>query len=145
MSGRLARLKTLLAKNRPSEEPPKLTKGAFVGFVSDRGGHFSENEAAVEERAGMASDRVLALYLDDWARLNCQKPARGSEAEWRLALDDGGLFLDAWGEGAAGLGWSSGALFDVVSGLGWRLGGERVSALGARFARTAGGRAIERK
>jgi len=27
-----------------------------------------------------------------------------SETEWRLALNDGGFFLDAWGNDAAGLG-----------------------------------------
>ncbi len=29
-----------------------------------------------------ASDRVPPVYLDAWARLNCQKPATLSEAEW---------------------------------------------------------------
>jgi hypothetical protein len=33
--------------------------------------------------------------------LNCQKPVNVSEAEWRRALDDGGLFLDARGSDAA--------------------------------------------
>ena len=50
---------------------------------------------AIEERAGLAADRVPRAYLDAWARLNHRKPARVSEAEWRRALDDGGRFLDA--------------------------------------------------
>ena len=45
---------------------------------------------AIEERAGLAADRVAPVFLDVWARLCCQKPASVSEAEWRLALDDGG-------------------------------------------------------
>ena len=52
------------------------------------------DEAEIEERAGLAADRAPAVYLDAWARLNCQKPFDVSEAEWRLALNDGGLFLD---------------------------------------------------
>jgi len=47
---------------------------------------------AIEERAALAADRVPAVYLDAWARLNHQKPTSVSEAEWRLALDDGGRF-----------------------------------------------------
>jgi hypothetical protein len=54
-----------------------------------------DDAAALEERAGLAADRVPPVYLDAWARLNCQKPASVSQAEWRLALDDGGRFLDA--------------------------------------------------
>ena len=50
-----------------------------------------------DERAGIASGSVPPLYVDASARLNCQRPTRFSEAEWRLALDDGGWFLDAWG------------------------------------------------
>ncbi len=92
----------------------------------------------------MANDSVQALYLDAWARLNCQKPTCVSEAEWRLALNDGGPFLDAWGDDAAALGWTPGSLFDVASGLVWRLGGERVEALGAKLARLSDGRVVMR-
>jgi len=99
---------------------------------------------AVEERAGLASDRIPAVFLDVWARLNCQKPARVSEADWRLALNDGGLFLDTWGNDATALQWTPGALFDVASGLIWRLGGGRVEALGADHARLGDGRTIMR-
>jgi hypothetical protein len=100
---------------------------------------------AIEERAGLAADRVPACYLDAWARLNCQKPLRVSDAEWRLALDDGGQFLDAWGEDAATLGWTSGELFDVTAGLVWRLGGERIEALEPDHARLRGGRTLKSK
>jgi hypothetical protein len=76
---------------------------------------------AIEERAALAADCVPACYLEAWARLQCQKPASVSEAEWRRALDDGGRFLDAWGEDAAALGWMPGDLFDVTgdSSGGW--------------------------
>ena len=144
MSAYLSRLKRLLAENRSPEEPTKLTKGAFVGFVSGQGSAFSDDEAAIEERAGLAADRVPPVYLDAWARLNCQKPACVSEDEWRLALDDGGHFLDAWGSDAAAMGWMPGALFDVTAGLIWRLAGERVQAPGPDHARLSDGRTIER-
>jgi hypothetical protein len=68
------------------------------------------DEVDIEERAGLAADLVPTVYLDAWARLNCQKPASASESEWRLALDDGGRFLDAWGNDAADVGWTSGEL-----------------------------------
>jgi hypothetical protein len=85
-------------------------------------------EAATEERAGLA-DCVPAAYLDTWARLNCQRPFGVSEADWRRALEDGGLFLDEFGNEAAKLGWRPGAVFDVGRGLIWKLRGERVLAV----------------
>jgi len=105
---------------------------------------------AIEERAALAADRVPPVYLDVWARLNCQKPASVSEAKWRLALDDGGRFLDAWGADAAAMQWSAGSLFDLPregrpGGLVWQLRGECVNALGEHRARLADGRTIERK
>jgi hypothetical protein len=100
---------------------------------------------AIEERAGLAADRVPPVYLDAWARLNHQKPVGVSETEWRLALDDGGRFLDAFGSEAAELRWMPGELFDVRSGLVWRFAGERVEAIGADHVRLSDGRAIERK
>jgi len=105
---------------------------------------------AVEERAAMAADSVPACYLDAWARINHQKPATVSEAEWRLAIDDGGRFLDAWGGDAATMRWTPGGLFDVPrdgrpGGLVWQLKGERVDALGEDRARLTHGRMIKRQ
>jgi hypothetical protein len=79
-----------------------------------------------------------------------QKPTSVSEAEWRLALADGGQFIDAWGADAAAIGWTAGELFDVPSagrpgGLVWRVKGERVEALGVASARFTGGHAISRE
>ena len=101
--------------------------------------------AAIEERAGLAADRVPACYLDAWARLNHQEPLGVSENEWRLALDDGGRFLDAWGADAATMRWTAGELFDVPregrpGGLVWQLKGKRVAALGEDQARLSDGR-----
>jgi hypothetical protein len=100
---------------------------------------------AIEERAGLAADRVPAVYLDAWARLNCQKPASVSEPDWRLALDDGGRFLDTWGAEADEADWTPGELFDVRAGLVWCLAGERVEALGVNHVRLSDGRTIRRK
>ena len=108
------------------------------------------DEAAIEERAGLAADSVPPAYLDAWARLNHQKPATVSEAEWRLAIDDGGRFLDAWGGDAATMRWTPGELFDVPrdgrpGGLVWQLKGERVGTLGEDRARLTHGRMIKRQ
>ena len=75
-------LQGLQVKNdgRESENSEGRTGGA--GELAD----------AIEERAGLAADRVPLAYLDAWARLNHQKPFDASEAEWRLALNDGGDF-----------------------------------------------------
>jgi hypothetical protein len=97
------------------------------------------------ERAGLAADGVPPDYLDGWAQLNCQKPARVSEAEWRLALDDGGRFLDAWGGEAAEAGWTPGEFFEVSAGLIWRLAGARVKGLGRDHARLCDGRIVRRR
>jgi hypothetical protein len=103
----------------------------------------TDRAAEIEERAGLAADRVPPVYLDAWARLNYQKPFNVSEAAWRLALDDGGCFLDAWGSEAAEAGWTPGQLFDVTAGLVWRLAGERVEAIGGHHAKLSE-RIIER-
>jgi hypothetical protein len=144
MTGYLARLKTLLAEDTPTRQTDRTDKSPSVSFVSDQGSRFFPDEAAIEERAGLAADRVPPVYLDAWARLNCQKPARVSEAEWRLALDDGGRFLDAWGELAVDVGWTSENLFSPASGLLVRLEGATVETLGADHVRLDDGRTIWR-
>jgi len=48
---------------------------------------------------------VPELYLDAWARLQCQNPMRVSDAEWRQAIDDAGRFLDQWGSLADEFQW----------------------------------------
>jgi hypothetical protein len=99
---------------------------------------------AIEERAGLAADSVPACYLDAWARLNHQKPFDVSGDEWRLALDDGGRFLDAFGAEAEKSRWTPGDLFDVRAGLVWQLIGERVEALCADHVRLDDERTIAR-
>jgi hypothetical protein len=127
-------------------EAGKTTREAVAAHVASP---LAPDWDAIEERAGMAADRVPACYLDAWARLNCQKPAGVSEAEWRLALDDGGRFLDAWGADAAAMQWSAGELFDVPrhgrrGGLVWEFRGERLAALGEDRARLSDGRTLKR-
>jgi hypothetical protein len=100
---------------------------------------------AIEERAGLSADRVPPAYLEAWARLNCQKPVSVSEGEWRLALDDGGQLLDAWGNEAAEMGWTAGEFFDVAAGLFWRMAGERVETIGPDRVQLTGGRTIIRQ
>ncbi len=151
MSRYLARLKALIAENVPTPRTDRTDKRASVGIVSDQGRHVLRDDGAevadpdaIDERAGLAADSVPAVYLDAWARLNCQKPASVSEADWRLALDDGGRFLDAWGADAATMQWTPGDLFDVTAGLVWRLAGASVEAIGADRVHSRDGRVILR-
>ena len=115
-----------------------------TGEVVKRAARVPLDAAEIEERAGLAADRVPRIYLDAWARLNCQKPASVLEAEWRLALDDGGRFLDRWGNEAAEWGWTPGDIFDLSTGLVWRLAGRRVGALGLDEMHLSDGRIITR-
>jgi hypothetical protein len=46
----------------------------------------------IEERAGLAADRVPARYLDTWARLQCQLPSYAPVDTWQRAIEDGGRF-----------------------------------------------------
>jgi hypothetical protein len=103
------------------------------------------HEAAIEERAGLAADRIPRVYLDAWARLNCQKSEGVSEAEWRLAQNDGGRFLDEWGDKAARQGITPNYLFGVCEGLIWRLRGAHVVSLSPQEIRLSDGRTARRK
>jgi len=147
------RLDPLSRRDSPKSVPVGQGRsGAVGGTIGTRGtagasgtvGTHERSDDDIEERAGMAADRVPAVYLETWARINRRKPLRVSEADWRLALNDGGLFLDAWGEEAAALGWPAVRIFDVPAGLVWRLRGERVETLGADRARLGDGRTIMR-
>ena len=100
------------------------------------------DDAAFDECAGMAADSVPAVYLDEWARLNCRRPANVTEADWRQALDDGGRFLDAWGSMAAEWQWSVADIFDVSAGLIWKIAGRAVEAFGPEYARFDDGEVI---
>jgi hypothetical protein len=148
MSRYLARLKALLAENIPTRPSDRTDESPSVSFVSDPGRHVSGDERceadAIEERGGLASDWVPAVYLEGWARLNCQRLASVVEAGWPQALDDGGRFLDEWGSEAANLGWRPGELFDATDGLIWHLAGQRVVYIGADRVDLRDGRVILR-
>jgi hypothetical protein len=100
------------------------------------------DEVDLEERKAMAMASVPEPYLDTWARLQCQKPMRVSDDDWRQAIDDAGRFLDQWGSLAVEFQWAPADLFDVPrdgrpGGLLWWLAGETVRSLGPEHAVTA--------
>ena len=100
------------------------------------------DDDAVAERMALCADAVPTVFLDAWARINHRKPVRVGKAAWRLALDDGGRFLDCWGPDAAALGWTVAHLFALPSGLVWRLAGRSVEGLGPRHVRLDDGERI---
>jgi hypothetical protein len=108
------------AKSAPGDAPP------------------NPDPVEINERGGMATDKVPDSYLDAWARFQSQCPAVVIEERWRQAVADAGRFLNQWGKLADSFGWSSGDLFDVprdgAMGLAWWLKGRTVSALGPEHA-----------
>jgi len=76
---------------------------------------------------------VPRVYADAFAVFMDRCPDGADEARWRLAIDDAGRFLDAWGNRAADLGWTTADLFDWspsgCSGLAWEIAGRAVLAL----------------
>jgi hypothetical protein len=121
----------------------------FGGLHANRSRAPACRDPEIEERAALAAGSVPPLYLDAWARLQCQQPSPVSQERWRTTINDGGLFLDAWGEQAAELGWTAGELFDVPhdgerGGLIWFMQGERIAGLHAQRALTDGGRTFGR-
>jgi hypothetical protein len=104
---------------------------------------------AIEERAALAADRIPVVYLSAWARLQCQRPPSIDLRAWRGAIDDAGLFLDAWGADAAAMRWSASELFGApgesrAGGLVWQLSGRQVGKLGATFAILGDGLRVQR-
>ena len=125
----------------------KNPKSALEGVTETLNARNGIDTIEVEERKGMAMDGVPELYLDDWARLQCQRPAAVSDDEWRQAIIDAGLFLDCWGSPALELGWTPADLFDAArdgspGGLVWRIKGQGIRALGDGHAVTNDGRRI---
>jgi hypothetical protein len=71
--------------------------------------HFEERAAVIEEGA-----RVPREWAEGFARLNVMEPPLGfSLARWQQLIDDGGRFLDMWGNQAAALGWRVEDVFGV--------------------------------
>jgi len=148
------RLDELSQRDSPSTVPagqrldvPAGGTNGTCGTVETRGtlGTGERSGDDIEERTGMAADCVPAIYLETWARLNCRKPQRIGETDWRRALDDGGRFLDRWGDEAAALGWTAAHVFHLAGGLVWRLGGRTVEALGRDRVRLDDGQSLQRK
>lgn len=121
-------------------------KGTFgtSGTVGTRGTSGTNLTVEEAERAALAANSVSAVYLDTWARLQCQRPFPVDPKIWQQAIVDAGLFLDQWGALASQFGWSPGDVFDVPAGLVWFIGGSTVETLGPEHARTADNRVFDR-
>lgn len=98
--------------------------------------------ASIEERTAIAQHDggVPRHYALAFAEFQHECPAGTALERWQLAINDAGLFLDQWGCGAHGLGWSCAALFgqsrliaaaSKQMGLVCLLNGRRVLALTA--------------
>ena len=85
----------------------RVTRGVTVPPEPD--------EAELVERVAIAIELggVPAAYADAWARLQIQKPMAVSDDDWRLAINDASILLDAWGSVAFDLQWTANELFDV--------------------------------
>jgi hypothetical protein len=121
-------------------ENSKLANDAFGGVAEGVAGVC---DPEIEERAALAADGVPADYLFAWAHLQCRQPPSVEVDSWRRAINDGGLFLDAWGEQAAELGWTAGELFDEPGGLVRPIAGTSVAALGPDHVQMNDGRCFD--
>jgi hypothetical protein len=165
MNDALKRLKEKIAQTQVGEELTKLTKGAFVGFVSDRGrGIFPisasasglavappgpEIDEAEREAIAIELGGVPKIYAAEFARLQAQPPAEVPRERWDQFINDAGLFFNQWGKQAEALGWRGDELFglDPIAPMGrydrmgliWLLKGERVVSITATEARLSGG------
>ena len=63
-------------------------------------------EDAIEERLAVIAETCPSVYANTFARLNHQKPRAVSTEQWECAVNDAGLFLDAWGAYAEAYGWT---------------------------------------
>jgi hypothetical protein len=104
-----------------------------------------DDGVAAAERAAIAIElgRVPPAYASAWAAFQMRKPGPVAEADWRLAANDAGCFLDEWATLALGFGWRPSDIFGP-DGLAWFCAGERVRALGPENAITASGRVFTR-
>lgn len=90
----------------------KLETTGTIGTTGTRHARddwFEERAAIVEDGAG-----VLRSWAESFAHLDiAERPPKFSEPAWRRLIDDGGQFLDRWGNEAARLGWSAVDVFGV--------------------------------
>jgi hypothetical protein len=93
---------------RPLPEP-------FIDFVAER--------AAMAEGGG-----VPAIYAVAFAKMQARPPRTMSVDRWYEAINDAGLFLDAWGKTAEKCGWSADDLFGPDC-LVWSLDGKLLLSL----------------
>ncbi|ANY78463.1 hypothetical protein BB934_09660 [Microvirga ossetica] len=77
-----------------------------------------------------------------FAKLQMSPPEVKSEAEWHQAINDAGLFLDAFGAKAAAFGWSPDDVFSG-HGLAWALKGATVTAITTTGASLSDGRSFD--
>jgi hypothetical protein len=103
------------------------------------------DDIEADERVAIAIvlGKVPPVYAGAWAAFQMQRPQHRTEAEWLLALDDAGRFLDDWASLALDFGWQPDDIFGQ-DGLAWFGAGERVRALGPENAITVSGRIFTR-
>jgi hypothetical protein len=89
---------------------PKCRKVATVADAQvDMHAAFEERAALIEYGAA-----VPRAWAEGFAQLNCASPITGFSAEtWQRLINDGGAFLDRWGNEAAALGWTVTDVFGV--------------------------------
>jgi len=171
MNTALKRLKEKIAQTRVPEEVPKLTKGAFVSFGTERdrgvapilpaasgmGPPHLEPEIDRAEREAIAIQLggVPEIYAPAFAGLQAHAPSEVPLERWHQFVNDSGIFLDHWGREAERLGWRAEELFGLHPdaptarydrmGLLWILKGQRVVALTASKAKLSGALTLYRK
>jgi len=111
--------------------PPRsvATVASVAGAIANPSSPPDPERAALLEADG----GVPRAYAEVFASLMATCPDGVPEGRWWQAIDDAGRLLDAWGDRAVDLGWTSADLFGRAQrgahGLVWELGGRNVLAL----------------
>lgn len=145
---------------RNLDEPRQLVREPGYGYIcnSAKSGHQHNDRGRVtrgeddfQERHALALELggVPEPYAEAFAHLQCDIHPDIPRSRRKLAVEDGGHFLDRWASEALRLGWSAESLFghhltvplsrfDHL-GLIWILRGRRVTALGTTWAQLDNG------
>jgi hypothetical protein len=113
----------------------------FVTSVTEEPTEEEERQAQLIEREAFSAFEggIHPTFVSAFANLQMAQPPSVPEVDWHRAINDAGLFLDAFGAKAAAFGWQPEGLFEDF-GLIWALNGATVTDITTNTAMLSDGR-----